>query len=264
MDFKDYYQNGSESARLIEYSLEKLRTQELLKRFISQKSSRILDIGGGTGIYSFWLSEQGHEVHLVDIVPLHIQQAKEFSQKQDRQLASMMIGDACSLNFDDNSFDYVLMLGPLYHLMEKEKRLKALQEAKRVLKSGGTIFCVGISQFASMMDGFYENLIEDPDFIRIMNQDLENSQHCNLTNNPWYFTTAYFHNPQELKNEVESSGFTILGQCGIESFGRYIPDICEKLKNEEYRKILFKTIEKVESEITLLGMSNHVMVVGKK
>lgn len=264
MNFKDYYQNGSESVRLSEYSLEKLRTQELLKRFISQKSSKILDIGGGTGVYSFWLSEQGHEVHLVDIVPLHIQQAKEFSQKQDRQLASITIGDACSLDFDNNSFDYVLLLGPLYHLVEKEKRLKALQEAKRVLKSEGIIFCVGITKFASMMDGFYENLIEDPKFIKIMNQDLENSQHSNLTNNPWYFTTAYFHHPQELKNEVESSGFSILGQYGIESFGSYVPEISEKLKNEEYRKLLLKTIGKVESEITLLGMSSHVMVVGKK
>jgi ubiquinone/menaquinone biosynthesis C-methylase UbiE len=150
----DYYGSKSEKDRLSDQSLEKLRTQELILRMLPPAPCKIADIGGGAGVYSFWLQQLGYEVHLVDATPKHIEEAKEQAKTINVSLASMNVGDARQLDFADNAFDAVLLLGPLYHLTERSDRLQALSEAWRILKPDGIVAAVGISRYASMMDGF--------------------------------------------------------------------------------------------------------------
>lgn len=88
----------------------------------------ILDVGGGPGRYAYWLADTGNSVHLVDILPLHIRQAREFQRRSKSQLASIRLGDARSLEFEDETADVVLLLGPLYHLVQKKERLRALSK----------------------------------------------------------------------------------------------------------------------------------------
>ncbi|NNU78136.1 class I SAM-dependent methyltransferase [Clostridium estertheticum] len=57
--------------------------------------------------------------------------------------------DARKINRADDSADIVLLMGPLYHLQNRDDRLQVLNEAKRVLKKGGLLFSVGISKFSS-------------------------------------------------------------------------------------------------------------------
>ena len=106
----------------------------------------------------------------------------------------------------DASADIVLLLGPLYHLVEREDRIAALREAKRILRPAGTVFAAGISRFAPAIDGIVEDLIADPVFRRIVERDLTDGQHRNPTLNPRYFTTAYFHRPEDLLRETEEAG----------------------------------------------------------
>src|SRR5437773_10269387 len=87
--------------------------------------------------------------------------------------------------------DIVLLFGPLYHLVRKKERLKALAEAHRVLKPGGLLFAAAISRFTSALDGSLRGFIRDPGFMKIIIQDLKNGQHRNPSNKPEYFTTSF-------------------------------------------------------------------------
>src|SRR5207247_6861379 len=108
-------------------------------------------------------------------------------------LASINLGDARRLDFDDGYADIVLLFGPLYHLVRKKERLKALAEARRVLKPGGLLFVAAISRFTSALDGCLRGFIRDPEFMKIIQQDLKNGQHRKPSNKPENFTTALFN-----------------------------------------------------------------------
>lgn len=259
----EYYTTQSESERLNGLSIEKLRTQELISRHLPAGNLKILDIGGGAGVYSFWLSEMGHSVYLVDALDKHVQQAIEYSKSSGIELETIQVGDARNLAFDDESFDIVLILGPLYHLTEQTDRVQALLEASRVLKPNGLVITAVISRYASMMDGFHYDLIQDPEFIPIMNQDLTNGQHRGIAGKH-YFTTSYFHLPEDLESELLAAGFASIKLIAIESFADSIPDLEDKLSDKEYRSILFQTITTVEQDRSILGMSPHIMGIGVK
>jgi ubiquinone/menaquinone biosynthesis C-methylase UbiE len=260
-----YYDLGKEARRLFDGvgQLEFLRSKELISKHIGKSSGKILDIGGGTGPYSFWLANKGHAVYLIDPVSLHIEQAKEKSSKAQNPLQHIAIGDARELKFANNFFDIVIMFGPLYHLTKEKDRIKALQEAKRVLLPGGLVFVVGISQFASTMNGFFENFVQDSDFVAIMQQDLINGHHRNPTVKDC-FTNAYFHHPEKLKQEVKESGLLLKNLYAVESFGWLIPDFDAKWSDPKFRKLLLETIKTVEQDNSIMGISSHIMVIAQK
>lgn len=90
-----------------------MRCKEIISRYLINDTMDILDIGGGTGAFSFWLNEQGHRVSLIDFIPKHINIAKRHEIEKKTQLVSADVGDARKLPFDDGSFDLVLLMGPL-------------------------------------------------------------------------------------------------------------------------------------------------------
>ena len=187
-----YYESGNEINRLAigVGQLEIERTKDILQRYLPPPPAVIFDVGGGTGIYSLWLARLGYEVHLIDVASLHIERAKHAMQDQpDFPLASLAVCDARKINRADSSVDAVLLFGPLYHLTERNDRITVLREAYRIVKPGGLVFAVGISRFASTLDGLFQGYFDDPEFVCIAQQDLKNGQHRNSTDNPLYFTT---------------------------------------------------------------------------
>jgi ubiquinone/menaquinone biosynthesis C-methylase UbiE len=260
-----HYRDGIELSRLQRGSgsLEFARTRELLTRHLPQPPAVVLDIGGGPGAYACWLAELGYTVHLIDPVPLHVEQASEASRQLARPVASVAVGDARDLPYGDSSADAVLLLGPLYHLVERDDRLKALREAFRVLRPNGQVFAVGISRFASTLDGLKSGYVDDPEFVRIYEQDLLNGQHRNPTNHPHYFTTAFFHHPAELKEELVASGFAHHGTFGIEGPAWMLQDFSERWDSPR-RERLLAIARALEQEPTLLGVSAHLLAVGAK
>ena len=90
-------------------------------------------------------------------------------------------GDARSLSEDASSFDAVLLLGPLYHLIRREERVAALAEARRVVVGGGVMAAAGISRFASIIDGLARGLLLHPEFQSIVEKDLRSGEHRNPT-----------------------------------------------------------------------------------
>jgi ubiquinone/menaquinone biosynthesis C-methylase UbiE len=262
-----HYSSGYEAQRLNTQTgqLERERTRELLLRFLPQAPARILDAGGGPGSYACWLAKKGYEVHLLDIIPLHVEMAITASlQQPEAPLASANVGDARSISRDAGTTDAVLLLGPLYHLTGKDDRLRALREAHRVLKRGGILFAVGISRFASTMDGVRMGYLRDPRFAQIVAQDLKDGQHRNPTNEPMYFTDSFFHHPDELKSEVAEVGFEVTGIYGVEGPGWLVHDFDDWWNTPEYRERLLKVARDLETEPAMLGISAHLMTVAVK
>src|SRR5437764_1685099 len=131
--------------------LEGARTKELIARHLPAGSLSILDVGGGAGYYASWLAKMGHHVAMLDPVPLHVDRARIAAGEPAAFHAQ--VGDARDLPFEDGMFDAVLLLGPLYHLLESHDRLRTLREARRVSKRGGTVFAAAISRYALPGDG---------------------------------------------------------------------------------------------------------------
>jgi ubiquinone/menaquinone biosynthesis C-methylase UbiE len=263
----DYYSDFDEQARLSDHwgQIEFIRSQKIIRRHLSPLPAVVLDIGGAAGRYSCWLAKEGYEVHLVDPVPVHIEQAKEASNQQPKTpIASCTIGDARQLEFANEVADAVLLLGPLYHLVELQERKRCLMETNRVLKRGGHLFAAGISRFASTIDGLDSGYFLDPVFREIMKDDLETGQHRNPTNNPAYFMDTYFHHPDELRQEVASAGFDVMPIVAIEGISYLMKDFDENWAIDEHRDFLLEIIDKVESEPSLIGASPHIMCIGTK
>jgi len=245
--------------------LEKARVEQILNRFLPKPPAVILDVGGGTGAYAFPLAEKGYTVHLIDLTPAHIEKVKAISKSQSGYgLASMTVGDARKLEIEDKSVDVVLFFGPLYHLTKRKDRIKALKEAYRVLKPTGLIFAAVISRFASFLDGVNRGFIMDPDFVRIVEQDLKNGQHRNPKNKPDYFTTSFFHHPKELENELKASKFKVKSIMAIEGLVLAKNGFNKIWGNENARNTLLSFIEKIESDPSILGASAHIMAIGQK
>ncbi len=262
-----YYALGLEQGRLdVDYfPLERARTQELILRHLAPPPGVILDVGGAAGAYSFWLAEAGYEVHLVDPVPLHVEQAQAASSaRASGRLASARVADARGLAFGDASVDAILMLGPLYHLTGRADRLAALGEALRVLRPGGHVFAAAISRFASLVDGLRGPLFDDAAFARIVERDLADGQHRNDTGNARYFTTAFFHQPAELAEETAEAGFALLDIFAVEGPAAQAPDFARRWSDPASRERLLAFLRTVEREPTLLGASPHLLAVARR
>jgi SAM-dependent methyltransferase len=156
----------------------------------------------------------------------------------------------------------VLLLGPLYHLPDAGDRRRALQEAGRVLRPGGVLAAGAISRFASTIDGLVKGLLLDPAFEQIVEQDLVDGRHENPSRNERWFTTAYFHLPDDLAAEVRDAGFDLAALVGIEGPVPFVPD--EWLDDPVRRAILLRAVARTEAAPSLLGASPHLLAVGRK
>jgi SAM-dependent methyltransferase len=262
----EYYDRWPEEDRLGlgPFQLEEARTRELIQRFAPPPPATVIDVGGAAGAYALWLAHSGYTVHLVDAVPRLVAEANRRSVGAPRPLASCRVADARSLEVEAESADIVLLLGPLYHLTEAGERAQALREAARVLRKGGWLFAAGISRFASALDGLVHDLLDDPEFGPIVERDLRDGQHRNPTAKLDYFTTAYFHRPDELGNEVRAAGLGLEGVYGLEGPGWILPDITERLADARQRTALLRLARMVETESSLVGMSAHLLAVARR
>ena len=264
-EIENYYKCGKERKRLFNgcAELERIRMLDIFHRYLPKAPATILDIGGGAGVYAFSLAKENYAVTLIDPMPLHIQQAMSIAKKLHSSV-KIVQGDARQVNEKDNSVDVVLLLGPLYHLTAKEDRLQALKEAYRVLKPEGLIFAAGISCFASLITSIPKGLILNKDFSEIIKEDLNTGQHRNPKNKFHYFTTAFFHHPQQLKSEVIESGFCSVTLLGIEGPMLNIPEHRKIWHNPAVRKRILSFLRTIETDESIIGASCHILAIGQK
>ncbi|MGP4084588.1 class I SAM-dependent methyltransferase [Streptomyces sp. KR55] len=238
--------------------LEMVRTQELLSRHLPTPPARVLDVGGGPGAHAGWLVQDGYTVHLVDPIPRHIERAEQTG-------ATVELGDARHLTAEDASYDVVLMLGPLYHLLERADRDQALAEAYRVLKPGGLLAAAGINRYASLFEHTaFAHLYKEP-----MRQSIGSILATQIHDGRKAFTAAYFHSSEQLRDEVAAAGFG-----GAEVFGIEGPAWSLLAATERHTGESLIDSPMFESALTaarmaepypeLLAASSHLLAIGRR
>lgn len=238
------------------------RSCELLEQYFPPAPATILDVGGATGPYSFWAAARGYAVHLVDIVPRHIEQAREKAlQPGTPHLAGMHVGDARSLDFPDNFADAVISHGPLYHITQREERVQVLREAKRILKPGGVICAFGITRYAGLMYGIQQGLIFDADYRRMIADEVRTGLRMDPPEGVFTLPEAYFHLPEELLSEVRDAGFACERVIGVMGPGWMVPDLDASWQETDQREALMALARLTENEPAL---GPRLLAVGYK
>lgn len=264
-----FYNSGAENGRL-ERGLGKIefyRTQEIKKKYIINTRNIIYDIGGGIGIYSSWLAEMGNEVHLLELAPSAVEYAIINQNKTISFIAEVC--DARNINRPDESADIILLMGPLYHLQNKNDRLQVLKEAKRILKKNGLLFSVGISKFSSTTwalstYGKDNNFLDDDVYTNMIENELLSGIHIRPKEYQNIIPQAYFHTPLGLQKEVELVGFKTIQKYAIEGIIWFTPCLEEKWENKYSREKLLNIVARTENEEEIMGMSPHFMIVSRK
>lgn len=253
-----YYELGGETDRLSAGPgrIERIRTENILRRVLPVAPARVLDVGGATGEYAAWLGGLGYQVRLVDPVPRHVEAARARG-------VDATLGDARQLAEPDGWADAVLLLGPLYHLTARADRVAALAEAARVARPGGLVVGAAISRFASAHVAITDPRVDDPEFLQIVTGDLATGVHRNPTRRPALFTTAYFHRPEELADEFRAAGLADVRVRGVEGVAGWCgPAVLPALADPAQRAVLLDLLSQLEEEPSLLGASAHLLATG--
>jgi SAM-dependent methyltransferase len=155
-------------------------------------------------------------------------------------------------------------MGPLYHLTEREDRVAALKEAYRVLLPGGLLFAAAIGHFASLMSSLAVGFFDHPQFSPMLDRCLSDGQHRNTTGDPLFFTTAFFHRPEELHGEITEAGFVMRELLPVEGPGWMAMKPDETWLEAAKWERLLALVRRVEHETSLIGLSHHLLAVATK
>lgn len=246
--------------RMERHPLEFALTKRALASYL-QPGSKILDVGGGPGRYAFYLASVGHEVTLLDISSKNVEFAEAKAQELALPLAGYIHGNALDLEqFETDSFDAVLLMGPMYHLIEEQDRMQALDEALRVLKPGGVLFVAFINRFATIFD----TLIKEPQNIGTVREKLEGvlNTGINMPAGGAGFTAAYFADPSEVVPLMEAQGLKTIRYISAEGFGIQSERRMKELSAEQFALWVDLSWE-LAAVPTLLGSGMHMLYIGR-
>lgn len=234
--------------------IEFARTLDVLVRVLPEPPATVLDTGGGTGAYARELLRLGHRVHLLDVIPKHIERVR--ADPTLAALESVTLGDARDLPYPDESVDTALMMGPLYHLTGAEDRAKALAEAVRVVRPGGPVAVTAIPRAAAICGDFKHGLDEEDYSRTIRERAYTTGLYLNYEERPGFFTTAYFHHPAELEEELKAAGLRDVTLYALEG------PASKLLADPVRRDGLMTALRLVERDPALMGVSAHILGVG--
>ncbi|GIO83996.1 methyltransferase [Paenibacillus faecis] len=249
-----YYNQYDESSRLTtDHSrrLEFITTTHVLDQHISN-DHEILDLGAGTGIYSFYYAEKGNPVVSTDITPRHVQMIETKADELGMNHVRAKVIDARDLSrFESGRFDVVLCLGPIYHLTDPRDQERCIRECIRVLKPGGNSCRSHLIQ----KDRKY---LEEPWVSKILDEGRFFSHEV-----PGFWTDAYFHSPSEMEQLLTQRGIGKIANVATDGVGQYLRDLVNALSEEEFKLWVVYHLRTC-SEPSILGMSNHGLFVGRK
>lgn len=251
----DNYYNEScdEDIRLIKdkaHSLEFIVTTEYINKYLKE-NDKILEIGAGTGRYSLYYADKGYDVTAIEYVKHNLEILK--SKIKDNMKITAEQGDAVDLSrFEDETFDMTLSLGPLYHLYNDEEINKAISEAIRVTKKGGTIMIAYITN-----DGLFA--IWGPK--HLLNGEPFFDDNFKLNRFPeGVFAPFYI---SEFKALMSNYDVTLLNNVATDGISKIIQEKINNLSEEEFDVWVKYHLSTCERE-DLQGYSNHMLYICRK
>lgn len=250
-----YYNKFNEEKRLntkhgqVEY-LTSLKYINMYLREMNNPS--IIDIGAGSGRYSAFLADNGYQVTAVDLIKHNVRKIEALKKN-----IKIFQGNAINLKkFKDESFDLTLLFGPMYHLLTKEEKLKALNEAKRITKTKGIImvaYCM--NDYAIITHGFKDNHI-----IECLNDNqLDKDFHC-LTKENSLYSMVRLEDIDELNKLTNLNRVKIITTDGP---ANYMRSTLNKMDDKTFNIFLeyhFKTCERMD----MIGAAAHTLDILQK
>lgn len=258
---KSYYDEDVliEWERLEKHYFEFEITSSFMDKYMKAGDS-VLDVGGGPGRYSLYLASKGCDVTLVDLSPKHVEFAKEKAIEKDLNITALA-GDARHIDtLVSQQYDHILLMGPLYHLLDKEDRIKTVDGCLKLLKPGGLLYVSFISSYA----GIIYAMKNEPDCILVpeLKEDFELYKEDKEFNGK-AFTEAYFIRHKDILPFMSQFPLKKLHLFGQES----ILAPCELTIMEQPKEVVDKWIElgkAVSEREDLFSYSEHLMYIGKK
>ena len=251
----NYYNNYDEDGRLKRKSHmpEYLLTMRYIEKYL-KPNYKIIEIGAGTGRYSITLAERGYDVTAVELVPHNIKIMK--SKVKAKHNFKIYEGNACDLSFiADNTYDIVLLLGPMYHLFTDEDKHKAMSEALRVAKTGGIVYSAYCNNDTCMYKMFYKKRI----LSYLDNGLIEDDYHAKSSPNEIF----ELYRKSDIDNLMKDFNVTRLHFVGVDMLSYLYNNKLDRLNKrefDEYMKFLSSICERED----LVGFSQHMLDIFRK
>lgn len=259
----DYYNQYDEASRLttdFARRLEFVTTTHYLDKYLGD-ASEILDLGAGSGIYTFYYAEQGHRILSTDLTPKHVQQIQQQIDQKGYSNVNAAIVNAVDLSgYDDAHFDAVFCLGPMYHLTDALDQTACIKECLRVLKPGGLLAVA----YVNRMFIFHHLVRSSTQYLdyKWMERILQDKQ-ISGAEEDCFWTDAYFHTPGEIEALIEPYGVQKLEHVATDGMSILLSDTINALSTEQFKLWTDYHLQTC-SEPSTLGISNHGMYIGRK
>lgn len=227
---------------------------------IIHDKSKILDCAAETGIYSFWLADKGHEVTATGITPRHIEIMNQTLANKNYNMDTAVL-DATDMScFADNSFDIVLNMGPYYHLITEAQREKCMKECIRVLKKGGLLVTAYIPRYYvfQYIATNNENYLDE----RLAKQLIETGV-LRHDDEKWFWTDIYYSSKEEMESIYQRYRLKIVDHFAQDGLAPLLSKKVDKWDENQF-KTWCDYHYSVCREQSILGASNHVVIIGKK
>ncbi len=241
--------------------IEFITTIRILDKLLGNKKKlKILDCAAGTGIYSFYFADKGHIVTATDITPRHIDYINNKLKHKNYNIDTKILNAINLEEFKDESFDVVLNMGPFYHLTEEEDRSQNIEECLRVLHKGGLLVTSYIPryfifQYIALQNKKYLD-------INLANQILETGVVYHTDKN-CFWTDTYYSTSEEIEDLYKKYNLSIINHFAQDGISPQFGNKIDSLGEEEFG-VWCEYHYKVCREKSILGASNHVIIIGQK
>jgi S-adenosylmethionine-dependent methyltransferase len=242
-----------------EYALTNLALAESLP----PPPAHILDCGSGPGRFAIDLARQGYRVTIFDLSAENLRHARKRADEAGVELRGYVQGTATDLSmFEDESFDAILLMGPLYHLLEREKRLHALHEATRVLKTGGPLLAAFIGRYSGHLDAAARNPRLVIDEREVSERILETGKlFSRQVEGPEFI--AYLTHPIEIEPLVRGAGLELERLINLEGLVAQKELLVNELQGPDWQ-VWVELNARVAEDPCLFGAANHLLAVTRK
>lgn len=260
----NYYEKYNEDNRITSTNSRRIEftvTTNILDEYIDSQH-KILELGAGTGVYSFYYAEKGNEVIATDITPKHIEIINEKLLTRDDYISlSAEVVNATDLSrYESESFDVVTCLGPIYHLINENDRNKCIAESLRVLKKGGILAIAYVNKHFVMHHVMLRNRnFLTKEFInKILNTGTikDKEKEC-------FWTDAFFTSPSEMELFIDNFNVQIIDHAGTDGINQFLRDDIDEMSDDEYSHWIYYILNSCRDK-SILGMSNHGLLLCRK
>ena len=240
--------------------VEHLITLHCLERYLPGKGL-VLDAGSGPGRYAIHLARLGYRVVAFDLVHEMLEFARDKLANVEGGAQAMCLaeGNIASLPYTDGVFDSVISLGaPLSHIIDLKVRTSAVGEMARVVKPGGMVLITGLTRLAGYRSCVYWPCW--PLFDQKMDEKVRASGIVRGSHTWYTFAVG------ELEELVRDGGLEIVDRVGCEGLAAHLPiEHLEQLETDPKRGAFWQgLLRETCNEPTIIGISNHLLVVARK